>query len=320
MSPTPINDLFTKASLALTGYSPDQFVFENAPLSTRKEAAQWSIAYLAIVLGGQQIMRASVQKPISIKPIFFLHNAMLSIVSAGLLLLFLELVIPDLLKNGLMWSICHEDAWSSRLELLFYINYLIKYYELLDTIFLVLKKKKLEFLHVYHHAATMVLCYFELEGRTAVSWVPVTLNLFVHVIMYYYYARTAVSSKPIWWKKYLTTLQITQFILDIFAIYLATYTYVSSAMYPDIIPNFGLGTCRGKPIAAWIGCAIITSYLGLFVQFFIKTYGDNKNKRRQAKKEVADAVGVGEKEKVVGAVKREGNASPVRRKNRTMAD
>ncbi|KAJ3044856.1 hypothetical protein HK097_001352 [Rhizophlyctis rosea] len=316
--PTYANDLFDKAALAISGHLPDEFVFEKAPLSTRKEAAQWSLAYLAIVLGGQAFMRSAVPKPVSFKPIFFLHNAMLSIVSAGLLILFLELVIPDLLKHGLMWSICHEDAWNSRLELLFYINYLIKYYELLDTIFLVLKKKKLEFLHVYHHAATMVLCYFELEGRTAVSWVPVTLNLFVHVIMYYYYARTAVSSKPIWWKKYLTTLQITQFILDIFAIYLATYTYVSSAMLPGVIPNFGLGTCRGKPVAAWIGCVIITSYLGLFVQFFIKTYGD-KRRAAKAKKELKDAGGVGEKEKVLKGVKREG-ASPVRRKNRTMAD
>ncbi|KAI8817655.1 fatty acid elongase [Fimicolochytrium jonesii] len=217
-------------------------------------------------------MKRFVAKPISIKPIFFLHNAFLSIASLVVLVLFLEILIPNIYNHGLLWAICDQASYSHRIEYLYYINYLIKYYEFIDTIFLVLKKKKLEFLHVYHHSMTMALCFFELEGKTSVSWVPVVLNLFVHVIMYYYYARTAVSSKPVWWKKYLTTLQIVQFVIDLAAIYLATYIYLSSTHLAHILPNFNLGTCSGTPLAAGIGCAILSSYLLLFVQFFIKTY------------------------------------------------
>ncbi|KAJ3274192.1 hypothetical protein HK104_004155 [Borealophlyctis nickersoniae] len=304
------NQLLEKFSVQFFGWHPDNFSFTKAPLSTRPEAAKWAVAYLAIVLGGQAFMKAAVSKPISFKYIFFLHNALLSLGSAILLLLMVENVAP-MLGNGFMWAICHEEAWTTRLEFLYYINYLFKYYELIDTMFLVLKKKPLEFLHVYHHAATMILCYFELEGKTAVSWVPIVLNLFVHVIMYYYYARTAVSKKSIWWKKHLTTLQITQFVIDIFAIYLATYTYASSDLFAGSLPNFGLGKCRGAPIAAWIGCAIITSYLGLFVQFFIKTYSDKK--RAASAKRAADAFAgkINEQEKAAQAVRKEG--SPVRR-------
>jgi fatty acid elongase 3 len=36
--------------------------------------------------------------------------------------------------------------------------------------------------------------------------------------MYYYYWATA-GGRKIWWKKYLTTMQITQFVIDLIAIY-----------------------------------------------------------------------------------------------------
>ena len=34
---------------------------------------------------------------------------------------------------------------------------------------------------------TMILCFVELRGKVAMQWVVICLNLFVHVIMYYYY-------------------------------------------------------------------------------------------------------------------------------------
>ncbi|TPX35037.1 very-long-chain 3-oxoacyl-CoA synthase [Synchytrium microbalum] len=281
---TPVWD-FSNALWKTFGFDDlSKFTFDGAVLSTRQEAATYFVLYLSIVLGGQHLMK-QVAKPFRFQTIFFWHNALLSFCSAWLLAGYLEILVPMLWNKGLFHAMCSADAYTQRLEVLYYINYLFKYYELIDTLFLVLKKKPLEFLHVYHHGATMLLCFIEQEGRTPVSWVVITLNLFVHVIMYYYYAMMALpNAKPIWWKKHLTTMQITQFIVDLCAVYFATGTiyanrYFPNSYFPFKIPT--MGECAGSLEAANTGCFVLSSYLVLFIQFFIKTYSDKKRAQKE---------------------------------------
>ncbi|GAA5919071.1 hypothetical protein JCM1841_003733 [Sporobolomyces salmonicolor] len=254
----------------------------SSPFSTHTEVFAALAAYLAIIFGGQFLMKGS--KPFQLKPLFMLHNFLLSAGSGLVLALMIEELIPIIWNHGWFYAICNTAAWTPRLETLYIINYYFKYWELADTCFLVVKKKPLMFLHVFHHTATAALCYTQLNGRTSVSWVPIVANLTVHVLMYYYYFMTAAGYK-IWWKKYLTTLQITQFVVDLFIVYFASYAYFAATYFLGQLPS--PGSCAGTEGAAIFGCALLTSYLFLFIAFYKKTYNAQvaagKNKKAAAK-------------------------------------
>ncbi|EMD42057.1 hypothetical protein CERSUDRAFT_42249 [Gelatoporia subvermispora B] len=251
----------------LTTYVPG-----TTPLSTTREVIPTLVAYLVIVFGTREFMKT--RPPFKLQYLFQLHNILLSAGSALVLALMLEEAAPMVWKNGLFWGMCNEQMWTSRLEFYYMINYYFKYLELLDTVFLALKKKPLAFLHVYHHSATAMLCYTQLNGKTSVQWIPISINLSVHVLMYYYYYATAGGAK-IWWKKYLTTMQIVQFVIDLFAVYFATYSYYTATYFKGF-PT--LGSCAGTETAALLGCGILSSYLVLFIQFYIQTYKKPKGK------------------------------------------
>ncbi|KAL4793752.1 GNS1/SUR4 family-domain-containing protein [Aspergillus venezuelensis] len=260
---------FSNAVTTLTGKSPADFqlVPGVTPMTTLQGTMASLATYYIVILGGRQLMKD--RPAFKLQTPFIIHNFILTAISGILLALFVEQILPTLFQDGVLHAICDaRGGWTDELVLLYYLNYLTKYLELADTVFLVLKKKPLTFLHTYHHGATALLCYVELVGRTSVSWVPITLNLTVHVVMYWYYFQSARGIK-IWWKQYITILQIAQFVVDIGFIYFASYTYFASTYFPWA-PN--KGHCMGEEYAAGCGVFIISSYLLLFISFYLTTY------------------------------------------------
>lgn len=274
----PIFDVFYKH---VTGQSATDFnfVYGETPLGTLRSAGSMIVAYYAIIFGGRAIMTN--YPAFKLQRLFQFHNLMLTLISGALLALFIEELVPTVWNHGVFYGICsHEGGWTKPLVILYYLNYLTKFVELLDTVFLVVKKKPLTFLHCYHHGATALLCYTQLIGNTAVSWVPITLNLMVHVVMYWYYFQSARGVR-VWWKQWITRLQITQFVIDLGFVYFASYTYFTSTYWPWV-PN--AGKCAGEEFAAFSGCGILSSYLVLFISFYLATY--RRSGKRAAKKAV----------------------------------
>ncbi|KOB75281.1 Elongation of very long chain fatty acids protein [Operophtera brumata] len=73
------------------------------------------------------------------------------------------------------------------------------------------KERQVTFLHVYHHTI-MVICTWSIvkyiKNDSTVFFA--TINSLVHVVMYAYYALSVYPSltKYLWWKKYITIMQL----------------------------------------------------------------------------------------------------------------
>ncbi|CCE61340.1 hypothetical protein TPHA_0A02570 [Tetrapisispora phaffii CBS 4417] len=281
-------DVFNKYATLISGgrFIPNQFEYipETLPLGNLKQVLAAIATYYLVIFGGREVLR-NVQ-PLKLNFLFQLHNLFLTSISLMLLILMVEQLVPIIYNNGLFYAICNIGAWTQPMVTLYYCNYIIKFIEFIDTLFLVLKHKKLTFLHTYHHGATALLCYTQLIGTTAISWVPITLNLGVHVLMYWYYFLAARGIR-VWWKEWVTRFQIIQFILDISFIYFAVYQKIVHLYFPSL-PY--CGDCVGSPTATFSGCGIISSYLVLFIGFYIDVYRRKDTKKSRVVKRARGGV------------------------------
>ena len=95
-----------------------------------------------------------------------------------------------------------------------YVYWLSKFPELLDTAILILRKKPVIFLHVFHHAVMTLMPWLWMHGNWTVVWFGCFLNCAIHVFMYGYFAGAAAVKYNPWWKKLLTKAQVQPFDFD----------------------------------------------------------------------------------------------------------
>ncbi|KAL1505885.1 hypothetical protein ABEB36_005340 [Hypothenemus hampei] len=144
--------------------------------------------------------------------------------------------------------------------------YFSKLLEFCDTFFFILRKKKnqLSFLHVYHHSTMFVLWWIGIKWVPSGStFLPAMVNSSIHVLLYTYYGLSVFGpnvTKYLWWKKYLTILQLIQFTCAL------------------ILGANGIRT--GCEFPLWMHYTLIfymLSFIVLFGNFYIKAYMDKGN-------------------------------------------
>lgn len=166
--------------------------------------------------------------------------------------------------------------------------YFSKFTEFFDTIFFVMRKKfdHVSKLHVIHHGIMPMSVWFGVKftpgGHSTFFGM---LNTFVHIVMYSYYLLAALGPKVqkyLWWKKYLTALQMVQFVL----VFLHAFQLLFiDCDYP-------------RAFVWWIGMHAVLFYY-LFSDFYKQAYL-KKAKREKAKVKVeAEALKSDTKERML---------------------
>ena len=120
--------IFDKFFTMVKPYHPADFRFEPGvtPMSTMKASFSLIALYYVIVLGGRELMRN--RPAFKLNGLFMVHNFYLTAISGGLLLLFLEQLIPEVYHNGIFHAICsHEGGWTNKLVILYYVRIMPKY-------------------------------------------------------------------------------------------------------------------------------------------------------------------------------------------------
>ena len=145
-----------------------------------------------------------------------------------------------------------------------WVHYHNKYVELLDTVFMIVRKKNSQasFLHCYHHVLLIWSWFLVVKvGAGGDSYFGGMVNSFIHVIMYAYYTMPIIGVKvPLFLKKSITNCQKLQF-----CICLVHAVYVSfKGNCPLVLPA--------------TQAFVMINMLVLFTQFSNKAYAKKKQK------------------------------------------
>jgi elongation of very long chain fatty acids protein 6 len=206
-----------------------------------------------LVLG--KIMETQEKPPKWVKPLKAVWDIFLSVMSGLGSLQLVPLLIASLQTKGFAGEVCTSTLQFE--EPVLYLFMWSKFFELFDTTLILLSKKKLIFLHWYHHMATLMYCWDAFILSNPSGGVFAGMNLCVHTIMYAYYAATYFGRLPNGLRVVITSLQLLQMLVGVAAV--ITHLQCENAERAVLVNS------------QW-ALAMYISYFVLFAKLFYDSY------------------------------------------------
>lgn len=172
-------------------------------------------------------------------------------------------------KINNLWT-NYQDQNLKGLTYWAYLFYLSKYYEILDTVIILLKGRPSSLLQSYHHSGAILCMWSGTRYMSPPIWIFVVFNSFIHSLMYAYFTLSCVNIRlPKWFKQTLTTLQITQFVLGgslaLVHLFISYYDF-HHQKYSSCISS------SEEAIAVYINVFYLTPLTLLFAAFYVDSY------------------------------------------------
>lgn len=220
------------------------------------------VVYLAAVAWGRRWMRY--RKQYSLRKQLAVWNAALAIFSIIGFIKLTPLLMTKLSEGGFVSSVCSSRKSSSDLEVFWLMIFVFsKVVEFGDTLFVVLRKSPLMFLHWYHHVTVCLFTWYggSVKLTDSTGYWFAWMNYGVHSAMYTYYLLKSTGIRlPKLLSTVITLLQIVQFAVGLLCVVIGWWALQNGRQCYTTV-----GFNR-------LGLLLYGSYLLLFARFFYKRY------------------------------------------------
>jgi len=220
-----------------------------------------SVIYFLLIKLLQNVMTH--RKALQLKSMLCAWNAVLAVFSIVGFIRFSEDLLHSLLTHGIDYAVCyscHPNGVAAFWSLLFAVS---KFVELGDTLFIVLRKRPLIFLHYYHHAAVLVYTVHSGAEHTAAGRAFISMNFLAHSCMYSYYTATAAGVRvPRLVQMTVTSIQTLQMLIGVAISCHVLRLKLSNQSKP----------CQQSMANLTLAFVIYITFALLFIRFFYKTY------------------------------------------------
>jgi len=214
--------------------------------------------YLVAIFGLQKIMKN--RTAFGLDTPLFVWNVLLALFSIFGAFNTVPNIARVVVNKGVQSDMCTIE--SEGINPWVYLFCLSKIPELMDTIFIVLRKRPLIFLHYYHHVMTLLYCWNAWALQTPNGGWFAAMNLIIHSLMYSYYAACAYGARfSNLTRLSITSLQILQMVLGV------------------LITLHNMVYCNTHPENYICALVMYASYMALFVKLFIDSYVGKRERK-----------------------------------------